>query len=100
MFVAEREIIDAINAVDPGITLATLDHLKAVNAGRMVATVKIIPYGVPEAAVARALDIASEGRAVGIDPYRPHAHRRGRDEAAFAETLCHGQDHPRARGAA
>lgn len=70
VFSAERALVDAINGVDPGITLATLDHLKAVNAGRMVATVKIIPYGVAGAAIKAAVELA--GRAViGIDRFIP-----------------------------
>ena len=71
VFSAARNRVDAINAVDPGITFATLDHLKAVNAGRMVATVKIIPYALAESAVARAVEIARGGGVIGIDPYRP-----------------------------
>lgn len=40
------ETINAINAVDPAITIATLNDYAAVNQGRLVATVKIIPYAV------------------------------------------------------
>ena len=43
--------IDRFNAIDEAVTVATLDHLKGVVAGEMVATVKIIPFAAPGAAV-------------------------------------------------
>jgi len=43
--------IHALNRVDPAITLATLAPHTRVTAGLMVATVKIIPYAVPRAAL-------------------------------------------------
>lgn len=46
--------VNALNAVDPMITLATVPRWQRVGAGEMVATVKIIAYGVPAAAVAAA----------------------------------------------
>ncbi len=49
----------AINAVDPGITLATLAPLARVADGTMVATVKIIPYAVPRAALDAAMAAAA-----------------------------------------
>jgi len=45
LFRVSGKAIDAINTLDPGITLATLHDKSEVNAGRMVATIKIIPYG-------------------------------------------------------
>ena len=42
----DAQAIAALNAVDPMITLATLPDLQRVEAGMMVATVKIIAYGV------------------------------------------------------
>ncbi|WP_135446881.1 molybdopterin-binding protein [Tabrizicola caldifontis] len=47
-------LVDALNAVDPMITLATVPRWQRVAAGEMVATVKIIAYGVARAAVAAA----------------------------------------------
>ena len=46
--------ITAANLVDAMITIATVPPFRQVHPGAMVATVKIISYGVPEAAVARA----------------------------------------------
>jgi molybdenum cofactor cytidylyltransferase len=63
--------IDAFNAVDEAITVATLPALKAVVAGELVATVKIIPYAVPESQVASAVSALNGGRAVSVAAYRP-----------------------------
>lgn len=46
--------VDALNAVDPMITLATIPRWQRVRQGEMVATVKVIAYGVPGAAVTSA----------------------------------------------
>ncbi len=45
--------VHALNRINPMITLATLAPFHRVGGGEMVATVKIISYGVPEADVAR-----------------------------------------------
>ena len=46
--------VDALNAVDPMITLATVPRWQRLAAGEMAATVKIIAYAVDGAALARA----------------------------------------------
>lgn len=50
--------IEAANRVEPMITIATLPQLARVRAGGMVATVKIIAYGVASDTVSRAADLA------------------------------------------
>lgn len=55
VFTVERATVDAFNAVDPAITLATLPEFATVERGQMVATVKIIPFAVPAAKVAQAI---------------------------------------------
>jgi molybdenum cofactor cytidylyltransferase len=52
------EAVDAVNRIHPSITLATRPALRGVEAGRMVATVKIIPFAVPEALLQEAVDLA------------------------------------------
>ncbi|WP_306114000.1 MULTISPECIES: molybdopterin-binding protein [unclassified Roseovarius] len=54
----EAEAIHAANAIDPSITIATVPPHHQIHRGGMVATVKIIPYGVDGAAVARACEAA------------------------------------------
>ncbi|MGO4406063.1 NTP transferase domain-containing protein [Bosea sp. RAF48] len=63
--------IDAFNAVDEAITVATLPALKAVVAGELVATVKIIPYAVAETQMQQALAALGAGPAIAVAPYRP-----------------------------
>jgi len=50
--------VDAANAVDPMITVATVPAHHQLRTGGMVATVKIISYGVARDALARAADLA------------------------------------------
>ncbi|MGL4488507.1 MAG: NTP transferase domain-containing protein [Rhizobiaceae bacterium] len=49
LFVVNKDAIDAINRVDPAITIATLARFAPVTRGQMVATVKIIPFAVSDA---------------------------------------------------
>lgn len=51
----DRAAIDAANALDEAITVATLPDLSRVRARQMAATVKIIPYAAPRAAVDEAI---------------------------------------------
>ena len=46
VLLVEREAVDRINRVDEAITLATLPAFKAVVAGEMIGTVKLIPFGI------------------------------------------------------
>ena len=50
--------IHALNRIDPALTLATLPPYSRVAAGTLVGTVKVITYGVPGAALARAVAVA------------------------------------------
>jgi len=56
-------LVDAINAIDESITLATLPDLSRVGPRQMVATVKIIPYAAPDTAVVEAERLLS-----GVNP--------------------------------
>ena len=63
------DAIAAMNAVDEGLTLATLPDLARVAPGQLVATVKIIPYGLPAATVARGVAALGAG-AITLHPFR------------------------------
>ncbi len=70
--VVDRARIDRLNLVDEAVTLGTLPAFASVQPGQMVATIKIIPFAAPGAAVERCLAIAQEGGVlVRIAPYRP-----------------------------
>lgn len=66
----DRAVIDALNRVDPAITVATLAEDAAVRAGQMVATVKIIPYAVPETAVRSAEGLLAGQGGLRVAPFR------------------------------
>jgi molybdenum cofactor cytidylyltransferase len=71
VLVVERAAVDALNRVDPAITLATLPAFAPVVAGKMIATVKIIPFAVAKAARDGALAAAATAAPlVRVAPYR------------------------------
>ncbi|HYS47595.1 MAG TPA: molybdopterin-binding/glycosyltransferase family 2 protein [Xanthobacteraceae bacterium] len=71
VLVVDRAAIDALNRIDPSITLATLAAFAPVVAGKMIATVKIIPFAVSKTAHAQALAVAAKMKPlVRIAPYR------------------------------
>ncbi len=72
LFVAERELINQLNRIDPAITVATLADHVAVEAGDMVATVKIIPLAVPRSAVEKAVDVMRPKAPFALKPFRSH----------------------------
>jgi len=68
VLVVDRAAVDRINGVDEAITFATLSAFKPVVEGEMVATVKLIPFGV-EAKLRDAAAEAAKGGALRIAPY-------------------------------
>lgn len=73
LFVADRQLVDRVNRIDPAITLACLaDHVR-VRAGDMVATFKIIPLAVPGSKVEAACDALSAAAAFEVKPFRQYA---------------------------
>ncbi|MFY9958342.1 NTP transferase domain-containing protein [Bradyrhizobium sp.] len=68
VLVIDRAAVDRINAVDEAITFATLSAYKPVVEGEMVATVKLIPFGV-EAKLRDAAVKAAGQSALRIAPY-------------------------------
>jgi len=69
VLVIDRAAVDRINGVDEAITFATLAAFKPVVEGEMVATVKLIPFGV-EARLRDAAVAATAGGALRIAPYQ------------------------------
>src|SRR5712671_4628074 len=68
VLVVDRAAVDRINGVDEAITFATLAAYKPVVEGEMVATVKLIPFGV-ECKLRDAAVKAASGGALRIAPY-------------------------------
>lgn len=63
--------VDRLNAIDPAITLATLPDWSRVAARQMIATVKIIPYGVAGAMVEAAAAALGAAPALRVHPFLP-----------------------------
>ncbi|MFY9624683.1 MAG: 4-diphosphocytidyl-2C-methyl-D-erythritol kinase, partial [Rhodoplanes sp.] len=71
LLLVDKPSVDRLNAADPDITLATLPPFAPVVVGKMIATVKIIPFAVSAAARDRALAAArAEAPLVCVAPYR------------------------------
>jgi molybdenum cofactor cytidylyltransferase len=63
--------IAALNAIDESITVATLAPYAAVGIRQMLATIKIIPFAAPRAAVEEAERILQGNSAIRIAAFRP-----------------------------
>lgn len=73
LVVLERARIDAVNLIDEALTIATLPPFENVGPRQMVATIKVIPFAVPEAALVRAEDAArAGGPLLRVAPFRAH----------------------------
>ncbi|RWL98431.1 MAG: 4-diphosphocytidyl-2C-methyl-D-erythritol kinase [Mesorhizobium sp.] len=71
IFTVDAGMIDAINAVDPAITVATLAQHAPVEKGQMVATVKIIPFAVAASLVDSVVRICAGREIFAVNAYRP-----------------------------
>ncbi|MCS6930702.1 MAG: molybdopterin-binding/glycosyltransferase family 2 protein [Acetobacteraceae bacterium] len=71
LLVLDRALIDRVNALDEGLTLATLPEFAVVEAKEMLATIKIIPFAVPGQVLTIAELMLKGGRAIALHPFRP-----------------------------
>ncbi|MBZ9988421.1 molybdopterin-binding/glycosyltransferase family 2 protein [Mesorhizobium sp. BH1-1-5] len=71
VFTVDAGMIDAINAVDPAITIATLAQHAPVEKGQMVATVKIIPFAVAANLVDSVVRVCAGREIFAVNAYRP-----------------------------
>ena len=69
VLVLDKDAVDRLNRVDEAITFATLPAYKPVVAGEMIATVKIIPFGVAKQARDAALAVVTKPL-LRVAPYR------------------------------
>jgi molybdenum cofactor cytidylyltransferase len=84
VLIVDRDRLDRINLVDEAITVATLEPFALVGADDMAATVKIIPFSVPETELQRCIQVAS-----GESPLLRIAPLAGRT-AALIQTVLPG----------
>jgi molybdenum cofactor cytidylyltransferase len=73
LFVADRHVVDALNDIDPAITLACLADRVAVKAGDMIATIKIIPLAVHREKIDAAVRILQQCPPCELKPFRPRS---------------------------
>ena len=66
LFTVDVDLINAINAVDPSVTIATLKAFDRVEQQQMVATIKIIPFAVPASVIGKITDLARGRTAFGV----------------------------------
>jgi molybdenum cofactor cytidylyltransferase len=71
LFVVDAGIIDRLNALDESITLATLPNYSLVQPKEMLATIKVIPFAVPGAALGVAEALLRQHRVLTLHPFRP-----------------------------
>lgn len=90
--------IAALNDVDEGLTIATLADYMRVDVGQLIATVKIIPYGLSEAVVQRGAEAMGPGPIV-LHPFQGGSARLVMTKTpGFKESLLDkGADAVRAR---
>lgn len=68
VFGVDQTAIDAANQLDEAITIATLPDQMRVSPRQMLATVKIIPYAAPAAAVDQAVQLLSRPDVLALHP--------------------------------
>ena len=63
------DLINAINSVDPSVTVATLKPHERVEQEQMVATIKIIPFAVAASILNQVSQLAGGGQAFGVQGF-------------------------------
>ncbi len=86
----DRQRLKQLNRVDEGITLACVQHNQLLEDGDMVATLKIIPYSLPESTVDAAISQAGGMPVFSFQPASRKAFRADpdpcrRDEAGASD---------------
>ena len=71
VLVVDRDLVQRVNRLDEAVTLATRPPFAAVEPGRMIGTVKIIPFAVRGALVDEAAALLGGGRALRVAAFRP-----------------------------
>ncbi|SDD54021.1 NTP transferase domain-containing protein [Kordiimonas lacus] len=66
------EALNTVNRADEAIAVSTLPHLSPVAAGQLVATAKIIPYGVKKASLDKATQLKSVLTVARFQPFTAH----------------------------
>lgn len=67
----DKPLVDRLNRIDPALTVATLPEFSVVETGRMVATVKVIPFAVAREKLDAAVGVANGGASIAVAAFRP-----------------------------
>ena len=70
LLTVDAALVDRLNAVDESITLATLPNFSLASPKEMLATLKIIPFAVPGAALGVAEALLRQHRVLVLHPFR------------------------------
>nr|WP_314072613.1 molybdopterin-binding/glycosyltransferase family 2 protein [uncultured Roseococcus sp.] len=71
LLVLDAPAIDRLNALDESLTIATLANYSVVQPKEMLATIKVIPFAVPGAALGVAEALLRRQRVLSVHPFRP-----------------------------
>lgn len=71
LLVLDAPMIDRLNALDESLTIATLPNYSLVQPKEMLATIKVIPFAVPGAALGVAEALLRKQRVLSVHPFRP-----------------------------
>ncbi|TCH99608.1 4-diphosphocytidyl-2C-methyl-D-erythritol kinase [Roseococcus sp. SYP-B2431] len=71
LLVLDAATIDRLNALDESLTVATLPNYSMVRPKEMLATIKVIPFAVPGAALGVAEALLRKQRVLSLHPFRP-----------------------------
>ncbi len=66
-----RETLNRVNRIDPAITVATLADTEFVRDGRMIATVKIIPFAVDKASLQAVREVLADSQGFSVHAALP-----------------------------
>ncbi len=66
----DKTTIDALNGSGDGVVTATVSPFEVVEGGRIIATIKVIPYAVPAVRLAHLSGLAGDGGAISVQPFQ------------------------------
>lgn len=72
LFKATPETVNRINLLDPRVSLATIHTNTRVEAGQMVATIKIIPFAIPEKLIEQLLQLVDGRSPLALLPFKAY----------------------------
>ena len=64
----DRQLLAAFNALDEGLTLASVQHNQLLGPGQMLATLKIIPFALPQRVIEAAETLLKQGKLLEFQP--------------------------------